>query len=63
MVEMELQALLFQPQAWIQISPSRKRESGVENVQVVSEKTIVANVHHVEMTKVIKSVNSVVVSV
>ena len=61
MVEPEHQ--LFQPQAWILTNPSRKRESGVENAPVVREKTTVVNVHPVEMIKVIKSANSVVVSV
>ena len=61
MVELEHQ--LFQHQAWTLTSLSRKRESGAENALVVREKTTVVNVHLVEMIRVIKFVNNVVVSV
>ena len=58
----ELEDQQFQPRAWIQTNPSKRRENVVENALVVSEKTIVVNVLRVEMIKVIKFVKCDVAS-
>lgn len=62
MVEVEWQDLLFQLQAWTPTNQLRRRENDAENALAVNVKTIVVNVLRVGMTKVIKFVNSDVVS-
>ena len=58
MVEAELQDLLFQLRAWTLTNQLRKRENDAENALAAKGKTIVVNVRHVEMIKVIKSANN-----